>query len=279
MVIIGGAEDKGMLSDKEDVDDFLSNGILKRVVDESSKGTRSRIEIVPAASGNPDEVAQDYLKAFGRLKARNTGILNITSRSDAADEKVLERLANCDTLFITGGNQLQLTHLLGGTPFFEMMKQKMQKSDFIYAGTSAGAAAVPESMIIEGNSDNAILKGAVKTTAGFGLVKNIIFDTHFIHRGRIGRLFQIILSNPEILGVGIEENTGLLITGDKMEAIGPGMTVLLDGRGIRNSNLLEVREGVPLSIDNLALHVMSKTDVFNLKTRELKIITPPECQV
>ena len=268
-----------MPSDSSNGDDFTKNGILKRVIDESPRGKSSRIEIVPAASTKPDEMGAEYVKAFNKLDAENTGILDIRSRADALDPKYLKRLETADVLFFTGGNQLQLTHLLGGTPLFDLMHQKLKAGDFMYAGTSAGAAAVSESMIIEGSSENAILKGEIKTTAGFGLLNNIIFDTHFMHRGRIGRLFQILLSNPEILGVGIEENTGLMITGNRMEAIGPGMTILLDGRSIRNSNLLEIRDGAPLSIDNLTLHVMSKTDVFDLRTRELRIITPPECRI
>jgi cyanophycinase len=149
----------------------------------------------------------------------------------------------------------------------------------MYAGTSAGAAAASDSMIFQGQSENAILKGEVKISSGFSLVNDIVFDTHFINRGRIGRLFQVVVSNPKLLGVGLEENTGLLFTpNNKMEAIGPGMTIILDGRNIKNSNLLEIKEGVPISIDNLTLHVMSKTDVYDLQTRQLSIITPEECK-
>ncbi len=279
LIIIGGAEEKGLPSDTSNGDDFTKNGILKRVIDESPKGKDSRVEIVPAASTKPEEMGAEYMKAFHKLGAQNTGVLNLRSRANASDPKFLKRIEAADAIFFTGGNQLQLTHLLGGTPFFTIIEEKLRQGNFMYAGTSAGAASISESMIIEGSSENAILKGEVKTTGGFGLLSHVIFDTHFMRRGRIGRLFQIILSNPEILGVGIEENTGLMITGNRMEAIGPGMTILLDGRSIRNSNLLEIRDGAPLSIDNLTLHVMSKTDVFDLKTRELKIITPPECRI
>ena len=279
LIIIGGAEDKGLPTDTSNGDDFTKNGILKRIIEESAHKNQSRIEIVATASKEPDEIGADYIKAFAKLNAKNTGILDITTRPDASDAKILKRLEAADVLFFTGGNQLRLTHLLGGSPFFESMLEKLKKEPFLYAGTSAGAAAVSEAMIIEGSSENAILKGEIKTAAGFGLLPNIVFDTHFMNRGRIGRLFQIILSNPEILGVGIEENTGLMIANNKMEAIGPGMTILLDGRTITGSNLLEIREGAPLSIQNLTLHVMSKTDVFDLKTRELHIITPPECKI
>lgn len=274
LVIIGGSEDKG------EGEDFENNGILSRIIKESAHGASSRIEIVTAASELPDEVGEDYIKAFGRLKANNCGVLKFESREEAFDPANIKRLEASDVIFVTGGDQLRLTSILGGTPFFDLMQEKLSTGKFIYAGTSAGAAAVSDTMIIRGNSDEAFLKGEIKTTGGFGLIDNIVFDTHFITRGRIGRLFQIIVSNPKVLGVGLEENTALMINGSgKMEAIGPGMAILVDGRYIKNSNLLEVRDAIPLSIDNVIVHVMSQTDVYDLKTHELSIITPEECKV
>lgn len=149
----------------------------------------------------------------------------------------------------------------------------------MFAGTSAGAAAASESMLVQGNSDRAAYKGEVVTTTDLCLLKNIIFDTHFIARGRIGRLFEIVVSNPTVLGVGLDEDTALLIQNDKMEAVGPGMTIILDGLSITDTNLLQIREGAPLSVSNFTLHVMSKTDVFDIKKRKLNIITPPEEKV
>jgi cyanophycinase len=276
LIIVGASEDKGENSSNVTGDDFLTNGILKRMVEESRLKKKSRIEIVTTASNEPD-IGQEYVKAFRKLGAENCHVLSIHSREQAHDQEIVKKVRAADVMYFTGGNQLQLTHRLGGTPVFDAMLDKLQKEPFIYAGTSAGAAAVSNTMIVEGESDNAILKGEVKTTGGFGLIDNIVFDTHFIHRGRIGRLFQILVSNPDILGVGLEENTGLMISGNKMEAIGPGMTIVLDGKSIKKSNLLEIIEGAPISIDNLTLHVMSKTDVFDLKTRELTIKTAPEC--
>ncbi|HEY0091323.1 MAG TPA: cyanophycinase [Flavobacterium sp.] len=276
LVIIGGAEDKGLPQDKAEFND--NNGILQRLVDESKNKRRSRIEIIPTASTIPEEVANDYIKAFRKLNADNVGVINIETRDHARDPKFLKRLEAADVVFFTGGDQLRLTSMLGGSPFLDLIKTKLQNDQFMYAGTSAGAAAASDSMIIEGSSTNAILKGEVKVASGFGFIENMVFDTHFINRGRIGRLFQIVVSNPKLLGVGLEENTGLLFKNNKMEAIGPGMTILLNGRHIKNSNLLEIKEGVPISIDNLTLHVMSKTDVYDYQEHQLSIITPEECK-
>ena len=279
VVVIGGHEDKGMPdSERRSVEQeaFYSDSILKRIVDESRRGTKSRIEIVPTASSEPEDTAADYVKAFRLLKAENSGVLDIRTREQAFDPKMIKRLEAADVVFFTGGDQMRLTSIFGGTDFYHQMVEKLEEEPFIYAGTSAGAAAASHSMIFEGRSESALLKGEVRTATGFGLVRDVIFDTHFVNRGRIGRLFQLIVSNPNILGIGLEENTGLLFVGNKMEAIGPGMTMIVDGRTIRNSNLLEIRDGAPISIDSLNLFVMSKTDVFDCETRSLDIRTPDE---
>ena len=214
------------------------------------------------------------------MKVKKAAVLSIEDRSQTADPEIIERLQAADVVFITGGDQLRLTTILGGTPFYETVIRRLKNEPgFIYAGTSAGAAAASESMIQYGESDEALLKGEVHTSTGFGLVSDIVFDTHFIKRGRIGRLFQIIATNPKILGVGLEENTGLLIQGNKMEAIGPGMTVIVDGHEIKKNNLLEIKTGCPLSIEGLKMHVMSRTDVFDLKNRSLEIVTPEDWRI
>lgn len=277
LIIIGGGEDKGK---PDDEGNFTEHSILKRFIKETGNGKNARIEIVTTASTVPEEIGNDYVKAFKKLDAANIGTLHIKSREAADDASSLKRLDQADAVFFTGGDQLRLTTILGGTQFFKNLVERL-KTDrkFIYAGTSAGAAAASESMILEGNSTDAILKGEVQTSTGFGFIPDIVFDTHFITRGRIGRLFQIIVTNPKILGVGLEENTGLLIHNGKMEAIGPGMTIIVDGQDIIRHNLLDIKIGAPMSVENLKLHVMSRVDVFDLKTRTLEIITPDDCKL
>jgi len=275
LIIIGGAEDKG-----ENDNNFTRHGILKRFIDETEKGEKSRIEIVTTASTVPEEIGNDYLKAFRKLDAVNTQTLHIDNREAADDPKTLKRLERADAVFFTGGDQLRLTTILGGTSFYKGLIERLDSDrNFVYAGTSAGAAAASESMIFEGNAQDALLKGEVRVSSGLGLIHDIVFDTHFMARGRIGRLFQIIVTNPKLLGIGLEENTGLLIHNEKLEAIGPGMTIIVDGHDIKNHNLLDIREGAPISIENLKLHVMSRTDVFDLKKRTLQINTPEDCRV
>lgn len=277
-VIIGGPEDG--IESKNDIQGFIIAGILERILNESANGYASRIEIITTASSQPDEIGNEYKNAFHILKAVNVNILSINSREESETAKVIKRIEHADVLLFTGGDQIRLTSILGGSLFFDVIKDRLTKdSNFMYVGISAAGAAVSESMICVGESNTAINKGNVQTGTGFGLVENVMFDTHFIHRGRIGRLLQIVVTNPKILGVGLEENSGVIIQNNQMEAIGSGMIMIIDGQEIKNSNLLEIKSGAPLSIENLKLHVMSRTDTFNLTERSLQIITPEECRL
>jgi len=277
LIIVGGAEDKGDDSEKYKdsdlaIDDYYDNGILRKIVDESAKKEKSRIEIITTASTVPEEIGDDYQKAFARLDANNTGIINITTREEAHDEEFLKRLKAADAVMVTGGDQMRLTSILGGTPFLSILQEKYQKENFVYAGSSAGAAAASNNMVFQGTSEVSLFKGKVRVTSGLGLINNVVVDTHFVTRGRIGRLLQIVVANPRLLGIGLEENAALLITNEtKMEAIGPGMVMLVDGRCIIDSNFNDIDDGEAISIENVTIHVMSKYDVYDLKKHKLTI--------
>ena len=117
-----------------------------------------------------------------------------------------------------------------------------------------------------------MLKGEVKITSGLGLIQDVIIDTHFVQRGRIGRLFQTVVGNPRTIGIGLGEDTGLLITGNgRMEAIGSGLVIIVDGRQIKDTNLTQVELGKPISINNLVVHVMSMYDTYDLNTHQMEI--------
>ncbi len=278
LIIIGGAVDKGSFTET-DFDksaaknlNFFETGILKRIIDESKHKELSRIEVVTTASKIPKEIGPEYVKALSYLGANNVDILDIVRREEATDPEVLERLKAADVVMFTGGDQLRLTSILGGTPFHDILLEKYRNEDFIYAGTSAGAAAASNNMIYQGSSSEALLKGEVKITSGLGLIDDVVIDTHFVQRGRIGRLFQAVVGNPKVLGIGLGEDTGLLITnGRQMEAIGSGLVILVDGREIKDTNLTQVELGQPISISHLITHVMSKHDTFNLDTYKMTI--------
>jgi cyanophycinase len=278
LVIIGGAVDKGSFTET-DLDknasnnlNFFESGILKRIIDESKHKNDSRIEVITTASKIPREIGPEYVKALNFLGATNVDVLYIERREQATDPEVLDRLRAADVVMFTGGDQLRLTSMLGGTAFDDMLIDKYRNEDFIYAGTSAGAAAASNSMIYQGSSSEALLKGEVKITSGLGLIDGVIIDTHFVQRGRIGRLFQAVVGNPKVLGIGLGEDTGLLITnGRQMEAIGSGLVILVDGREIKDTNLTQIELGDPISINHLVTHVMSKNDTFDLDTFKMTI--------
>src|SRR6185436_14144132 len=149
--------------------------------------------------------------------------------------------------------------------------QRYLSEDFIIAGTSAGAMAMSSTMIYEGSSAKAHLKGEVKITTGLGFSKEVIFDSHFDKRGRFARLVQAVASNPSCLGIGLGEDTGMIITeGNHMEAIGSGMVVIIDGHQIRHSNIADIPENNPLSIEHLIVHFMTHGDQFNIQQRKFE---------
>ncbi len=278
LVIIGGAVDLGSsLNYNENISHphyikFFEQGILRRVIVESAKAENSVVEVITTASQIPDIVGTEYIKSFNQLQVNNVNVLDIRSRTDAANEEYLDRISNADVVMFTGGDQLRLSSIFGGTKFLQILKKRYQEDNFLIAGTSAGAAAASTNMIYRGSSSEALVKGEVQITAGLGFVDSVIVDTHFVQRGRIGRLFYAVASNPGMLGIGLGEDAGLLITdGNWLEAIGSGLTILVDGRYISETSIYDVEIGSPVSIDGLRVHVMSLFDKYDLEKHELEI--------
>jgi len=278
LIIIGGAVDKGSFTET-DLDknaaknlNFFETGILRRILLEAKHQENSRVEVVTTASKIPKEIGPEYLKALNYLGAKNADVLHLEKREQTNDPEILARLKAADVVMFTGGDQLRLTSILGGTKFHDILLDKYHNEDFIYAGTSAGAAAASNNMIYQGSSSEALLKGEVKITSGLGLIDGVVIDTHFVQRGRIGRLFQAVVGNPRTLGIGLGEDTGLLIKNNtEMEAIGSGLVILVDGREIKDTNLTQVLMGQPISINHLVTHVLSINDTFDLKTYKMTI--------
>ncbi len=271
LIAIGGAEDKGSEIDKSvryvNNLNFFELGILRRIVEEAG-GIDARIEVITTASMIPFEVGNNYLEAFGRIGCTNIGVMHIRNRADANQPEYFDRMKTCDAVMFSGGNQLRLTTTFGGTALFKLIFQKYFTENFVVAGTSAGAMAMGNTMIYEGEASWAHLKGEVKITTGLGFMDNVIFDSHFEKRGRFGRLSQVVGANPSAIGIGLGEDTGMLITGgNKMEAIGSGMVVIIDGHDILHSNIADIPEGNPMSIQHLVVHICAKGNGFLVKER------------
>ncbi|MCO5948384.1 MULTISPECIES: cyanophycinase [Mucilaginibacter] len=278
LIIIGGAVDMNTNLGaqeqliKPDHLKFFEQGILRRIITESAKQSGSIVEVITTASQIPDLVGEEYTEAFNYLLANPIGVMDIRKREDASNPEYLERIRKCDVVMFSGGDQLRLSSIFGGTEFLQIMKSRYEKEHFVIAGTSAGAAAASTNMIYRGQSNKALIKGEVQITAGLGFIDSVIIDTHFVQRGRIGRLLYAVASNPGMLGIGLGEDAGLLITeGTMMEAIGSGLTILVNGRKMAETNIYDVEMGSPVSIKNMRVSVMSIFDKYDLLTNQLMI--------
>ncbi len=278
LIAIGGAEDKGTDLEKGEIHrnnlNFFELGILHKIVQEAG-GLHARIEIITTASMIPYEVGENYLDAFGKIGCTNVGLIHIRNRDDAQQIIYEERIKNCVAVMFSGGNQLRLTTIFGGTKFFSIIKKRYEtEPNFIVAGTSAGAMAMSNTMIYEGNATKAHLKGEVKITTGLGFMDNVIIDSHFEKRGRFGRLAQAVAANPGCIGIGLGEDTGMLITeGNKMQAIGSGMVMIIDGHNIKHSNIADIPDGNPISVENLKVHLCEKGNGYWVNERKFVIET------
>ncbi len=272
LVAIGGAEDKGTSMNVGELPsknlNFFELGILRRIVEESG-GNAARIEVITTASMVPFDVGNNYMDAFGRIGCTNVGVLHIRTREDALKEDYISRIEKCNGVLFSGGNQLRLSSTFGGTKLLRIIQTRYRNENFVVAGTSAGAMAMSNTMIYEGDASRAHLKGEVKITTGLAFMDNVIFDSHFEKRGRFGRLSQAVAANPSAIGIGLGEDTGMLITeGNHMEAIGSGLVIIIDGHDIRHSNIADIPEGNPMSIENLIVHLCAKGNGYMVNERK-----------
>lgn len=273
LIAIGGNEDKGTEPEPNYIQknnlNFFGLQILSRIVREAG-GHDAYIEVITSASSIPEEIGINYLDAFKKLGCNNVRVMDIRKREDVLKPEMLERIRKCQGVMISGGNQLRLSSIFGGTEFLEILTHRyFNEESFLIAGTSAGAMAMSNTMIYHGSSSEALLKGEVKITTGLAFIKDVIIDSHFVTRGRFGRLTQAVAANPSCIGIGLGEDAGVLITeGRNMEALGSGLVIIIDGHNIRHSNIADLKEGSPISIENLIVHVMAKGNHYDLKGRK-----------
>jgi len=260
LVPIGGGEDK-----KE------SKTVLSRIIEETGKKTPA-VCVVTVATNLPDEVGDDYRQAFRDLGIDTISQIHFEQRPDADTDENLDKVKECDLILFSGGNQLKLSSLLGGTRLLETIRQRYYDDEyFVVAGTSAGAAAMSDTMIIAGSSTAALIKGELELTNGLDLINSVFVDTHFTERGRFGRLIQTVTCNPGVLGLGLGEDTAVVIyRGNEMEVAGSGLVVIVDGIDIVYSDLTHVSNGDPITVEGLKLHILGPGKRFLLKERRLE---------
>jgi len=257
LVIIGGAEDK-----------YGESRILEEVV-EIIGGEDARVAIMTTATQHPEEVGEEYRDIFLRLGVRETDILNINSRDDANLEDNVRRIKDATGFFFTGGDQLRITSILGGTKTYEALQYAFHQGRAVI-GTSAGASVMSSTMIVEGNDNDAARKCTLKMAPGLSLLEGVIIDQHFDQRGRLGRLLCGIAENPGILGIGIDEDTAIRVYPEEyFEVLGNNAVTVIDGRSIKTTNVSELSPDEILTITNASLHVLAKGHGFDFKRREV----------
>lgn len=271
LLIIGGAEDK--VNEPPDITEQMKEFTRYEILSELCPDSKDKkIEIVTTGSEVQEEVKKIYQKAFHKIGYSNLGFIAIKDRLGARRKNYLTKVEEAGAIFFTGGDQFRLSTILGGSPFIDLIKLRYQNDEnFIVAGTSAGAMVMSSVMIMGGGLTEALIYRNIDTCSGLGFLPECIIDTHFIKRGRFGRLAHAITMNPEQLGIGLGEDTALIIeNGTDAECRGSGMVVVIDGRFIKQTNITTVQEGEPVFVENLKVHLLVKGCQFSLADRKLK---------
>jgi cyanophycinase len=245
--------------------------ILERFVDLAG-GSDARIAIIPTASDDPQRSGEGYAELFRKLGAKKADWLRVEQRSDANTEEPLSLLREATGIFVTGGDQTRLVELLVGTLVMECIRTR-NADGVVAAGTSAGASILSTLMMAGGtgvggdSNGSAARKGMVDVVAGFGLLQDIIIDQHFSQRGRLGRLLSVFASTPGLIGVGLDEDTAVLIDREgTLEVLGSNMVTIVDGRNTI-SDYFDREEGEVLTITGSSLHVLAGGRRFDVDTR------------
>jgi cyanophycinase len=272
LIPIGGNEDKGIEADEMYTLDFIDEGILYHVVREAG-GIDANIVVIPTASSIPVEVGENYLTAFETLGCKNVEVLDIRSKEDSETERAISLIRNANCVMFSGGNQSKITDKIGGTTIHDILVDRYtNEAGFVIAGTSAGAMVMANEMIAGGSATESFIKGAVNMYKGIGLVPSLIIDTHFIKRGRFGRVSEAVAQFPHLIGIGLAEDTGMIIKNNKCRVIGSGMVIIFDGRRLTHNKHSILSEGTPMSLTGLRTHILSNGDRFHIDKKKVKVL-------
>ncbi|MBS3946776.1 MAG: cyanophycinase [Dethiobacter sp.] len=257
LVIIGGAEDQNQHCT-----------ILKKVL-ELSEESKARVAVIATASAKPAQTGQDYEQIFYELGAESVRILQVLSRKSAQDPSSATALREASIIFITGGDQLRLTSILGGTALMETLWERFT-GGAILAGTSAGASAMSATMIIGGEAGQPPQRELIHMSPGLGFLPGVLVDQHFAQRGRFGRLIAAVALNPGFLGIGIDEDTAIIVSENRwLETVGSYGISIIDGSGLFETNISETAPYETLTLSPLQVHILAHGAGFDLLRRRL----------
>lgn len=256
LIIIGGAEDK-----------IGESVILKQAPQMISEN--DILTILTTATEKPEEAGRDYENVFKRIGVSNIQVSNINTRDDANNDEMCGLIKNSRCVFMTGGDQLRITSILGGTKAFDELKN-LYRTGGIIMGTSAGASVMSSTMAVQGNDNEPARKCTLKMAPGLGFLKGTIIDQHFDQRGRFGRLLCGVAENPEVLGIGIDEDTAIKVFPDKhFEVIGTNAVTIIDGAAIQSSNVSELNPNEILAIVGVTVHTLPSGYGFDMNKKEV----------
>ena len=256
IIPIGGAEEK-----------LRDAAILRRFV-ALSGGDAARIAVIPTAS-RLEDTGDKYVELFRDMGAAEATSLPFTERSDGRREDWLDVLRGCTGVYMTGGNQLRLSTILGGTPVADILRDRNQTEGLVVAGTSAGASIMAEHMIAYGDEGPTPRADMVTLAPGLGLTRRAIIDQHFRQRNRLGRLLTAISYNPRLIGIGLDEDTAAFIDQDRrLEVVGSGALTIVDPTDMEFSSMDSANRHDPVSLINVRIHVLVEGGTFDLRTHE-----------
>lgn len=255
LIIIGGKEDRSNHK-------TILSEVARRV------GSGKLVVSTVAIPSKPDGLFEQYEKAFRALGVKHVYNLEINAREDAQQGSKIRILDNATAVFFTGGDQMKITSQIGDTPIFQRV-QEIYEEGGVIAGTSAGAAVMSETMLVEGGDEESHkIGGSLRMAPGLGFIGGVIIDQHFMERGRIGRLIGAVAQNPKNLGIGIDEETAIVVErGNGFYVLGSGAVYVLDGSEVTYSNIADAALHKTLSIYNVRIHMLSQGDRFDLIRR------------
>jgi cyanophycinase len=255
LIIIGGKEDRS-------ADKVILGEVARRI------GSGKLVVSTVAIPSDPDGLFEEYEKAFRALGVKHLYKLEINDREEATSESKLRILDDATGVFFTGGDQMKITSQIGDTLIFRRLKEIYEEGGLI-AGTSAGAAVMSETMLVTGgDEDSHVIGGSLRMAPGLGLISGVIIDQHFMERGRLGRLLGAVAQNPKNLGIGIDEQTAIVVErGNGFYVLGSGAVYVIDGSEVTYSNIAEEDLNKTLSIYNVRMHMLSQGDRFDLIAR------------
>lgn len=256
LLIIGGKEDKDGNEPemKKENNDFSPHEILELL----TKSKDDRIEVITTATTDPESMRETYTKTFNEIGYSNFDFLDICDEQIHTDYQI-KRISAAKTVFFTGGDQNRICEVLKESVLKNLLKEKyLNEEDFTIAGTSAGAMCMPKIVILEAVNGEAILENDIELDTGLGFIDNCIVDTHFVHRARFGRLAHAVILHQECWGIGLGEDTALLIEeGYKATCRGSGMVWIINARNIGQTNIRTVKKGYPIYAENLKIHILT----------------------